>query len=157
MCHMSVLCLCVPQSGILAGCVSLHLGHYPLSLVSKQFLLRVEPRNLGGARTAALLRQLHRLQRRLNLLERHSLYSYSNYISFSILVPHQVPFCSYVCMHLLFIISTPLPEMKCGVRSPTSPSTNFQGWHKLKTRVMRGGNIHSTCLIKDALLLKRLF
>ncbi len=67
--------LCSPQSGVLAGCVSLHLGDYPLSLVSKQFLLSVEPRNLGGARTAALLRQLHRLQRRLNLLKRHSLYS----------------------------------------------------------------------------------
>ena len=62
-----------PQSGVLAGGVSLHLGYYPLSLVSKQFLLRVEPSNLGGARASTLLRQLHRLQRGLNLLKRHAL------------------------------------------------------------------------------------
>ena len=61
--------LASPQSGVLAGRVPLHLRDYPLSLVSKQFLLSVEPRNLGGARAAALLSQWDRLQWRLDLLK----------------------------------------------------------------------------------------
>lgn len=67
--------LYLPQSRILGGRISLHLGHDPLSLVTKQFLLSIEPRYLAGARARLLAAgSRYSFQTRLDLLKIFSQY-----------------------------------------------------------------------------------
>ena len=48
------LLLYLPQARILGSRISLHLRHDPLSLVTKEFLLSIQPRYLAGARARLL-------------------------------------------------------------------------------------------------------